>query len=312
MFGRFHVQFGGQVLTGINAYRAQDLFCYLLLCRARPQPREALAGLLWSEVSTAQSRKYLRKALWHLQTVLDSQAGSLGYPVLLVDSDWVEINPQADLWIDVAMFEQVYDLVRGVSGEEMAPQTAEHLQRVIDLYRGDLLEGCYHDWCLYERERLQYLYLAMLDKLMAYYETCGEYEAGLTCGVVILRYDRARERTHRRLMRLHCLARDRTAALRQYERCVAALDEELGVGPARHTTELYERIRTDQFARPTPSSPSVTAHAGLDTLPSLLLEAIEHLKQIQGVLADAHHHVQESIQAVELTIDGRPQSPSPR
>ena len=34
------------------------------------------------------------------------------------------------------------------------------------VYRGDLLEGCYQDWCLFERERLQNAYLAMLDKLM--------------------------------------------------------------------------------------------------------------------------------------------------
>ena len=40
----------------------------------------------------------------------------------------------------------------------------------------------------------------------------------LAYGARILHCDRARERTHRRLMRLHFLAGDRTAALRQYPR----------------------------------------------------------------------------------------------
>src|SRR5438128_1039451 len=58
------------------------------------------------------------------------------------------------------------------------------------LYRGDLLEGWYSDWCLYERERLQHMYLAMLDKLMEYSESHQEYETGQTYGMRALRYDR--------------------------------------------------------------------------------------------------------------------------
>lgn len=41
------------------------------------------------------------------------------------------------------------------------------------------------------------MYLAMLDKLIVYCEAHHKYEAGLACGNRILRYDRARERTHR-------------------------------------------------------------------------------------------------------------------
>jgi DNA-binding SARP family transcriptional activator len=43
-------------------------------------------------------------------------------------------------------------------------------------------------------------------------------------------------------MRLHQLAGNRTGALRQFERCRTALDEELGVGPGRLTRSLYEEI----------------------------------------------------------------------
>src|SRR5438876_1093845 len=97
---------------------------------------------------------------------------------------------------------------------------------------GYLLQGCYQDWCLCERERLQQLYLGALDRLMEYSEIHGEYAAGLTYGGRILRLDCARERTHRGMMRLYHLNGDRTAALRQYERCAATLKKELGVLPA--------------------------------------------------------------------------------
>jgi two-component SAPR family response regulator len=93
----------------------------------------------------------------------------------------------------------------------------------VALYHGDLLEDWFQDWCLYERERLQNIYLAALDKLMDYCEASRDYDAGLAYGTRILRHDLARERTHRRLMRLYYLAGDRTSALRQYDRCVQIL-----------------------------------------------------------------------------------------
>lgn len=99
------------------------------------------------------------------------------------------------------------------------------IQNAVQLYQGPLLEGWYQDWCLYERERLQSMYLAMLDELMGYCEVRHDYETGLLYGMGIMSYDWARERTHRRLMRLHYLNGDRAAALRQYEQCAVALKE---------------------------------------------------------------------------------------
>ena len=45
---------------------------------AGPADRESLAALLWGENPTAQSKKYLRQALWQLQHALSPQheAGS--------------------------------------------------------------------------------------------------------------------------------------------------------------------------------------------------------------------------------------------
>ena len=91
------------------------------------------------------------------------------------------------------------------------------------------------------------MYLLMLDKLIVYLQFHGEYEVAQGYGATILRYDPARERTHRQLMHLYSLAGDRTSALRQYERCVQALKQELGVKPERKTVELYERIKSDQM-----------------------------------------------------------------
>ena len=247
LFGRFTVRRGDDVAGDFMPAKARELFAYLLIYRGRPHHREALADALWNSGSTCGSRKGLRQALWRLQAAIRCHAGSPDDCVLLVDRDWVQISPQTGLRLDVREFEEAFDVVHGVPGRLLDPCQVQTLDNAVQLYQGDLLEGWYQEWCVYERDRLEQMYLAMLDKLMEYCETRQRYESGLLHGVRILRHEPARERTHRRLMRLYYMAGDRTAALRQYERCVAALRTDLEVDPAKRTEALCELIRADEF-----------------------------------------------------------------
>ena len=301
LFGKFDVHRDGRPVADLEACRVQELFSYLLLHRDRPHPRTALAGLLWGDRPGAQHMKYLRQALWQLQTALEASADLERPRVVLVETEWVRLNAQTDLWLDVAEFEQVSHQVLDVRGQQLDQPDAVALQAAVELYRGDLLEGWYQDWCLYERERFRNVHLAMLDKLMGYSEAHREYEAGLAYGARILRYDRARERTHRRMMRLHFLAGDRTAALRQFESCVSALREELDVRPDRRTLALHEQIRAGQLAAPIQASAS--ADAALRGTPAPLPEILGYLKRVRGVLADLDRQIEQQIETVELTLD---------
>src|SRR5262249_53252195 len=214
LFGKLSVQHDEQIVNGLDACKVRELVCYLLLYRESPHPRESMAALFWGDSSTAQSKKYLRQALWELQTALNTHLHPGHDGLFLVEPDWVRLNPDAKLWLDVEIFEQVFSMTQGIAGAALDARGAEALQSAAQLYQGDLMEGCYQDWCLCERERLQSAYLVMLDKLMGYCEARQDYEVGLSYGQCVMRYERARESTHRRLMRLHYLAGDRTAALR--------------------------------------------------------------------------------------------------
>lgn len=301
LFGKFDVQWGERVLTDLDTSKVQKLLCYLLLYRDRPHPREVLAELLWEDTHADQPNRCLRKTLWQLRAALDSPGEALSDRVLRVEPDWVGVNPEADLWLDVAVFEQAFNRVQGVPGRELNDQHVQALRDAVNLYRGGLQESWYQDWYLYERERFQHMYLIMLDKLMGHCEMHRRYELGLAYGALILRCERARESTHRRLMRLHCLAGDRTAALRQYERCVSALHEELGVRPAGHTVRLYQQIKADRL-NDSVAIPGLSDWAS-ETADSPLPELLGHLKQLQSVLADVQSQVHQNIQAVELAMN---------
>jgi DNA-binding SARP family transcriptional activator len=299
LFGKFNVRSEVGELTGLEAFKTQELLGYLLINRNRPHSREALAALFWGDYSTLQSRKYLRQTLWQINSALQDHLNGHGTPPLLAEQEWVQFNENSGIWIDVAVFEQASVSARGISGDQLSPDCTEALRMAVQIYRGDLLEGCYEDWCLFERERLQNMYLAMLDKLLQCCEAHQEYEAGLAYGQKVLRNDRARERTHRQIMRLYYLAGNRTDALRQYQRCVAALHEELGVKPSRRTVELYEWIRADRLDGLAPTPASAEAGCPEKGLP----EVLARLKQLQGLLFGIQREIQQNIDTVETVLN---------
>jgi DNA-binding SARP family transcriptional activator len=287
LFGKLLIQKDAQALIGLEARKEQELLCYLLVHPDRPHPREMLANLLWSDTSTEKSRKYLRQALWHLHSML-KPARAVETEVLSAEHDWVQLNLNSDCFIDVTAFERAFAATQGKSLDQNGAQL---LKNAVELYKGDLLDGWYHDWCLFERERLQNLYLTMLDKLMTDSMEHQEYETGFTYGSTILRYDRASERTYRQLMLMKYSAGDRTGALRLYDRCVAALAEELAVKPEARTTAIYEKIRTGSI-----DNSETMAQIPHD---ASLTEVLGRLKRLQLVLTAVQKRVQRDIAAVE-------------
>lgn len=302
LLGRFEAVCDGSPVVGVETQRAQELLCYLLIHRNRSHARETLAGVLWGDAPTDQARKHLRQALWQLQSALESSLGNhngQGPRWLVVEPQWLRLNSDPTLALDVQMLEEAYATVRDTAGEALTLAQAQALKLAVELYRGDLLEGWYQDWCLFERERLQNIYLAMLQKLVACCEAHEEYEQGIAYGMRILSVDYAHERAHRRLMRLHYLRGDRTAALRQFERCQQALARELAVQPARSTVALAEQIRRGQ-----PLAPAPTAAAPLPQTadePSLVA-VLERLRQVQSALAAAHQRVAREIRNLESLL----------
>lgn len=301
LFGRFRVEYGEEPVEGLGVFKVQELLSYLLVHRNRPRPREALAALLWGDMPTEKSRKHLRQALWHVQTALKSRDAAAVDQILIVEDHWVQLNTRTDIWLDVAVLEETFARLKDKPGWALNADEKNELQTGVQVYEGELLEGSYQDWCLFERERLQNIYLAMLYKLMRYCEAHNEYEAGQLFGARILNYDRASERTHQRLMQLQYMAGDRTAALRQYERCVTALYEDLGVKPDKHTVALYEKIRSGEPEYQSGVSLPVPP-AGVPTA-STLTNVIGRLEDLEVTLVNMRRNVRQDIRDIEQVLN---------
>lgn len=242
LFGRFSVRVDDHPLSELDGGKIGELLGFLLLFRHQQHHRETLADAIWSGRTTTQARKYLRQGLWRIQSTI----GGGRQDLLLVGSDWVQVNEEALDRLDIRQFELAMRAVKGMPGRELSVSAADELREACELYRGDLLEGWYQDWALHERHRYKARYISMLERLLEYAELHRQLDDALHYGDQILKHDRAHERTHVRMMRIYYLSGDRTAAIRQFRRCAEILDHELGASPAAKTIELFERIRTDQ------------------------------------------------------------------
>lgn len=298
LFGQFSVCCGDAALEDLIPGKAKELFCYLLIHGARPLAREALATVLWEDCTSEHSRQYLRKALWQLQRAL-CQSGSSAGPVLEVDAQWVSLPSCTNIRVDVIEFEQSFSRAQHPASLQDGSRRYA-LQAAVDLYGGGLLEGWYQDWCLYDRERLQNMYLVMLDKLVACCEADSEYEMGVSCAGRILDCDRAHESAHQHIMRLRYLSGDRAGALRQFEHCAAALKEELGVEPSQRTRDLCRQIREGRplaiSTGPSTGPSGLQKETGEEA--SLLEAAMKRLTEVKASLASLQHIVDETLAGV--------------
>jgi DNA-binding SARP family transcriptional activator len=278
--------------------KSEELFCYLLYHRGRKHSREQLAEMLWQNLVTEPGRPYFRKALWQLQVSLKKLGVHSIEDLLDIEEKWIQINPQAELWVDVSALEQSFDRTRDLRGFQLSSQQFEELGAAASLYRGELLEGSYQDWCIVERERCKEIYLLIIDKLMSYCETHQRFDTGIAYGHKLLSFDSAHELTHYRLMRLKYLAGDRTGALRQYEICRKALQQELNVEPAKRTRSLAKHISSDL---PLPGQP----HGPVDSQDNSemqTLRALEHIAELQTAQSVLQVELQREMAVLEALL----------
>lgn len=260
LLGTFRLSAGATSITTVNTPRLQALLTYLVLRRGAPQSRQQLAFLLWPDSTDAQARTNLRTLVYRLRTALP-QADAF----LAIDAQHVCWRADADFTLDVAEFEAaVAEANRAEhSGDDIARGA---LERATAIYQGDLLPDCYDEWVLAERERLQRLALAALERLVDHLEHHRAYAVAIDYVRRLLRLDPLREASYLSLMRLLAAAGDRAGALRVYHACATTLRDELGAEPNPALRAAYEQLLVSDATPmiPTPTLTATTPLVGRD------------------------------------------------
>ncbi|HET6229647.1 MAG TPA: BTAD domain-containing putative transcriptional regulator [Longimicrobiaceae bacterium] len=247
LFGGMDLFRGGRPLPAFATQRARGLFAFLALHRGRPHARDVLMGHFWGDRPEHTARKCLRTDIWRVRQVVECDGGEA---CIRVRQDEVGFDAASDHWLDVHEFEGRLARVPEGANAALTGETAAVLEEAVELYRGDLLEGIYDDWCLVERERLRLRFLGALERLMRWHAGRGAWLHASLLAQRLLGHDPLREHVHRDVMRFFAYAGDRPAALRQFDVCVRLLQHELEIGPMDETAALADSIRAGTLQPP--------------------------------------------------------------
>lgn len=269
LLGNFEAKLDGEPIE-IPSRPAQSLLAYLILNAHKSYRREKLAGLLWPDSDETSARSNLRHALWRLRR-------SVGREFFLADKVALGFNPQSDYRLDADILQS--------SVVETA--SVEALIQIVSVYEGKLLPGFYDEWVMLEQERLQAIYEDRLQMLLerlieeARWREVREWaERWIARGLIP-------EPAYRALMMAQAGLGDQAGVVAVFQRCVEALDEELGVEPSAETCNLFQRLTSGEAQlRPQKRGGKPAPPVKLPIQPTPFVGREDELSQLATRLAD--------------------------
>ena len=246
VLGAFRVQVSGKEVpdTAWGRPAARRLLKLLAVHPGHRLHRERVHDELWPELGPdtvdASFRRALHLARHALEPDLPSRHPSR-FIALRDDLLWLN---DSTVWIDADGFET--DLRNGMERDD-ASALAGGLAR----YVGDLLpEDQYEEWTQLRREQLANLRLTGELRIASLLIEAGQGEQARRHLEAAIEVDPASEQAYRLLMATLSLGGEQRQALRAYERCRAALEEELGIEPDAETEDLRRRIAGGEMPVP--------------------------------------------------------------
>ena len=211
-----------------------------------------VAALIWPEAKAKRADTSLRQRLFRLRRDHDAHVVSAG--ALLQLSPGVQTDLAATLAAMADDAEAGREALLGDLNFDTLPDLA--------------------DWLRGARERWQAQRDAALSAAAALCEASGAVVRGLAYAQRLAVSEPLSEHAQRRLMRLHYLRGDASAAIAAFERFEARLKDELGARPGAETIELLTTIERGAIALPLPTQRAV-APASLMRPPRLVGRAAE-------------------------------------
>ncbi len=274
LFGEFSIQDAQGNPLKLTIRKAQLLLSHLLLNPGQLKPRERLVDLFWPDSAEDKAERSLNQTLYVIRNLLEPKGTPKG-TYIVTKQRAVQFNLDSDVWVDIHEFENLIKAGDYQSSE----QKVTVLKQALSLYKGDLIEGSYDDWCMEARESFRTLYLNALKSLIEHYIEEKNYSAALEWATLSLAKDPYQEETHRQLMFLYNANGDRAAALLQYQELEKMLSEELDIEPLPETIALHEEIKgrsaTSQLDQMVKQTQALQTHE----LGSPFVDRTQHLQQ---------------------------------
>jgi TolB-like protein/DNA-binding SARP family transcriptional activator len=211
--------------------KARALLGYLAVNADKPQRRDRLMTLLWSDRGISQARHSLNQALFAIRKIAEGSGGRF-----LDSSDEFLMLHSDAIVADLAQFHA---------------RLADDPLEAAALYDGPFLDGfaiadpAFEEWLILTRSEIQELACDALERGADAAYRKGDTNAAVAAARRLVALDPLREEGHRQLMNFLHGKGDRIGALRQYLSCADILKRELQIEPDAATKSLFEKIRNN-------------------------------------------------------------------
>lgn len=279
LLGGLKVQTGDRVISRFRTQKTAALLAYLAYFLERTHAREEIVELLWPDDEIENGQRSLRVSLASLRSQLEPP-GTPFNSVLIADRRSIRLNPQV-ISTDVSAFEAAARAAAEIEGDA---ERASALKQAVDLYRGPFLPGFYDDWAIMERERLEQVYIEVLNRLPGALAEAGDLGSAIDYAHRRVAADSLSEEAHCELIGLLVKAEQFDAARSRFVEMERIFRDELGIaapsvaralvaglpaGPSRKNSGAV--VETPAAVPAPPRAPAPTAPPGTSAEPRLPL-----------------------------------------
>jgi DNA-binding SARP family transcriptional activator len=242
LLGEPRIMIGNKDVTKHISSKGIGILAYLITNKDEQKiSRERLSSMFWND-SLRESAKYnLRYTLWSIKKVM-KENGINEEIIISKDKDTCMVNKEIQLWSDVETLCSI--------AQEIESNIEERALQFLEIYKGNFLENIslngnpeLDDWIIYEKEYFQRKYFNGVLNLGNLFSAKSDYKKSIECLEKLLYINPLEEDIHRELMEYYYLDGNRVAAIKQYEKCVSILRNELNISPMEATIKLYEKIK---------------------------------------------------------------------
>lgn len=205
-------------------------FCAYLIHQDKPVHREKIMEELWSDRTLDKASVALHTSVYHLRKELKNH----GYhdSIKYVDERYS---------LEVELNSDVQDIKNILS---LSQDTAEDVNKLIDLYKNHYLAEEYYDWAREEREQLQKSVVQYLENFINTYNMEKKLESVLKAAMdKLIEIDPWEERYTKYLVQHYIENGDNRAAIQVYENYKTILWQHLGTKPLESFEHLMKIIK---------------------------------------------------------------------
>ncbi|MBS1718312.1 MAG: winged helix-turn-helix domain-containing protein [Armatimonadetes bacterium] len=231
LLGILTVKFGDRTITNFGTRKAAALLGYLAINPDKAHSREDLLDIFWPDMKSGAARHNLRQTIFTLRKVLDEPADS---PLLIASSVSIGLRREV-LQTDLHQFDECIRQAKGAASDEDAFPV---LNRAAELYKGELLAGCFDGWLLSERRRVEVEALQALAALQRYHQARSAHSDSIRVGSRLLSLDPFNDAAHIAAIRSYVMAGHPRAGERHLEDYERQCAEELGRPISARTREM--------------------------------------------------------------------------